>query len=148
MSRQYTVAGIKEEKSRKQTVDSREGGTVMNSQKKAKRFEDLEVWKKAYKLVLDIYSITKDYPAEEKFGLISQVRRAAISIPANIAEGFKKKGIKDKANFYNIAQGSLEELRYYLILSKDLGYYEQVENLLDLTKTVGRMLHGLIKSLQ
>ncbi len=120
----------------------------MNRQKKATRFEDLDVWKKAHKLVLNIYSITKDYPAEEKFGLISQMRRAAISIPANIAEGFKKRGIKDKTNFYNIAQGSLEELRYYLILSKDLGYYEQVENLLDLTETVGRMLHGLIKSLQ
>lgn len=120
----------------------------MNRQKKATRFEDLDVWKKAHKLVLNIYSITKDYPAEEKFGLISQMRRAAISIPANIAEGFKKRGIKDKANFYNIAQGSLEELRYYLILSKDLGYYEQVENLLDLTETVGRMLYGLIRSIQ
>jgi len=120
----------------------------IRERKKATRFEDLDVWKKAHKLVLNIYSITKDYPAEEKFGLISQMRRAAISIPANIAEGFKKRGIKDKANFYNIAQGSLEELRYYLILSKDLGYYEQVENLLDLTETVGRMLHGLIKSLQ
>jgi len=120
----------------------------IRERKKATRFEDLEVWKKAHKLVLNIYSITKDYPAEEKFGLISQMRRAAISIPANIAEGFKKRGIKDKANFYNIAQGSLEELRYYLILSKDLGYYEQVENLFDLTETVGRMLYGLIRSIQ
>lgn len=95
--------------SRQHTVDSRQG--------KANKFEDLEVWKKAHELVLKIYNITADYPSEEKFGLVSQMRRAAISIPANIAEGFKKRGLKDKVNFYNIAQGSLEELRYYLILS-------------------------------
>ncbi|MDI6890374.1 MAG: four helix bundle protein [Thermodesulfovibrionales bacterium] len=122
---------------------------ISNSRREtAKKFEDLEVWKKAHELVLNIYNITKDYPSEEKFGLVSQMRRAAISIPANIAEGFKKRGIKDKTNFYNIAQGSLEELRYYLILSRDLGYYEDTNKLHDLIEVIGRMLYGLIKSIQ
>ena len=68
------------------------------------------MWKKAHSLVLVIYNITREFPSEERFGLVSQMRRAAVSIPANIAEGFKKQTLKDKSNFYNIAQGSLEEL--------------------------------------
>ena len=80
---------------------------------KARSFQDLVVWQKAHQLVLLAYKITKDYPAEERFGLTSQIRRSAVSIAANIAEGFIKKGKKDKLNFYNIAQGSLEELKYY-----------------------------------
>jgi four helix bundle protein len=71
-----------------------------------------------------VYKYTTDFPKMEIYGLTSQFRRAAVSIPANIAEGFKKKGRADKARFLNIAQGSLEECRYYLILSKDLGYGE------------------------
>ena len=116
--------------------------------KKAERFEDLEVWKKAHKLVLDTYRITRDFPVEEKFGLVSQMRRSAISIAANIAEGFKKRTLKDKSNFYNISQGSLEELRYYLILSLDLGYSNDGKDLTFLIEEIGRMLHGLIKSIQ
>lgn len=116
--------------------------------KKIERFEDLEVWKKAHKLVLDTYRITKGFPVEEKFGLVSQMRRAAISIAANIAEGFKKRTLKDKSNFYNISQGSLEELRYYLILSLDLGYLNDNKDLLYLIEENGRMLYGLIKSIQ
>ena len=69
---------------------------------KAKCFEDLTVWQKAHSLVLAVYEITKEFPAEEKFGMTSQMRRAGVSIAANIAEGFKKRGIKDKSNFYNI----------------------------------------------
>ncbi len=72
--------------------------------------------------VLDIYRLTKSFPKEETFGLTAQLRRAAVSIPANIAEGFKKRGQQDKARFMNIAQGSLEECRYYLILANDLKY--------------------------
>lgn len=115
---------------------------------KANRFEDLEVWKKSHQLVLNIYHITRDFPSEERFGLISQMRRSAVSIPANIAEGFKKRTLKDKSNFYNIAQGSLEELRYYLILSKDLKYLYDNEKLLADAEEIGRMLNGLIKSLK
>ncbi len=76
------------------------------------------------------------------------MRRAAVSIPANIAEGFKKYGLKDKRNFYNIAQGSLEELRYYLILSKELGYCENTDEFYKAIDTIGKMLYGLIKSIQ
>ena len=121
---------------------------VEGRQEKAKRFEDLEVWKKSHELVLKIYHITKDYPSEEKFGLVSQMRRSAVSIPANIAEGFKKRSVKDKSNFYNIAQGSVEELKYYLILSKDLGYCNDTNKLNESIETIGKMLYGLIRSIQ
>jgi four helix bundle protein len=90
----------------------------------AKTFHDLIVWQKAHQFVLSVYKTTKHFPKEEMYGLTSQLRRAAISIPANIAEGFKKRGKPDKCRFMNIAQGSLEECRYYLILSRDLGYIE------------------------
>ena len=88
----------------------------------SKTFEDVEVWRKAHAWVLDVYRFTEKFPKHELFGLTAQLRRAAVSIPANFAEGFKKKGRADKARFYNIAQGSLEECRYYMILARDLGY--------------------------
>ncbi len=88
----------------------------------AKSFTDLLVWKRAHTFVLHVYAMTKSFPKEEVYSLTSQFRRAAISIPANIAEGFKKRGPADKARFFNIAHGSLEECRYYCILSEDLGY--------------------------
>lgn len=87
-----------------------------------KSFQDLIVWQKAHSFVLRVYGWTEEFPKRELYGLTSQLRRSAVSIPANIAEGFKKKGLKDKARFLNIAQGSLEETRYYLILANDLGY--------------------------
>ena len=107
------------------------------------KFEDLKVWQKAHRLVLEIYKITKELPQEERFALVSQVRRASVSIPANIAEGFKKRGKKDKSNFYNIAQGSLEELKYYLILSKDLGYVEDNVKLISDIEEINKMLYAL-----
>ncbi|MCK4307139.1 four helix bundle protein [candidate division WOR-3 bacterium] len=122
--------------------------TGYRKQGRLEKFEDLVVWQKAHRLALEIYKITKDYPVEEKFALISQMRRAAVSIPANIVEGFKKRGLKDKANFYNIAQGSLEELRYYLILSKDLGYIEDRQDLANAVDEVGKMLYALIVSVR
>ena len=88
----------------------------------AQSFRDLIVWQKAHEFVLRAYELTKQFPREEQYCLIPQVRRAAISIPANIAEGFKKRGIPDKNRLFNISQGSLEECRYYLILGSDLGY--------------------------
>jgi len=93
----------------------------------AKSFEDLFVWQKAHQLVLSIYNITKNYPKLELYGLVSQIRRAAVSVPANIAEGFKKKSKAEKTHFLTIAYGSLEEARYYLILSRDLGYCDTSE---------------------
>jgi four helix bundle protein len=90
--------------------------------KPARTFKDLIVWQKAHRFALAIYSLTANFPRSEIYCLTSQMRRAAISIPANIAEGFKKRGTSDKTRFFNIAQGSLEECRYYLILVQDLGY--------------------------
>ena len=109
-------------------------------------FRDLDVWKESHKLVLDIYVLTRRLPAEERFGLCSQMRRAAVSIPANITEGFKRRGTKEKKNFYTIAAASLEELRYYLILVKDLGYVKDVADLEARCNHVARMLSGLVKS--
>jgi four helix bundle protein len=88
----------------------------------ARSFRDLVVWRKAHEFVLAVYTFTTDFPKQETYGLALQMRRAAVSIPANIAEGFRRRGKVDKARFMNLAEGSLEECRYYLILSQDLGY--------------------------
>jgi four helix bundle protein len=88
----------------------------------AKTFEDLIVWQEAHEFVLGVYRFTDSFPKSELYGLTSQLRRAAVSIVANIAEGFKKTGKADKARFFNTSQGSIEECRYYLVLSRDLNY--------------------------
>ncbi len=90
-------------------------------------FVDLIVWQKAHNFVLEVYKLTENFPKSELFGLVSQFRRAAVSIAANIAEGYRKTGKRDKLRFLNMAQGSLEECRYYIILSKDLNYIN-IEN--------------------
>ena len=90
----------------------------------AQSFTDLLVWQKAHALVLLIYRLSARFPRAETYGLRSQLRRAAVSIPANIAEGFRKRGRADKARFFNIAEGSIDEVRYYLILANDLDYAE------------------------
>jgi four helix bundle protein len=112
------------------------------------RFEQLEVWQWAHRLVLNVYKTTQDLPRDQRFGLISQMQRAAVSVPANIAEGFKRRGRADKVHFYNIAQGSLEELRYYFILCRDLEYKVDYESLVEQAERVGRMLTGLINSIR
>jgi len=94
----------------------------------AKTFEDLLVWQKAHSFVLVVYRATAAFPKSEIYGLSTQFRRAAVSIAANIAEGFRKRSKADKARFFNIAQGSVEECRYYLILSRDLGYFDDQES--------------------
>jgi four helix bundle protein len=90
--------------------------------KSTKSFTDLIVWQKAHQFVLSVYKLTKEFPKEEVYGLTSQFRRAAVSIAANVAESYKKWSVKEKTRFLNIVQSSLEECRYYLILSNDLGY--------------------------
>ena len=85
-------------------------------------FVDIIAWQKAHSFTLSVYNITKSFPKEDLFGLTSQFRRAAVSIEANIAEGYRRMGAKDKLHFFNIAQGSLEECRCYIILSRDLSY--------------------------
>lgn len=114
---------------------------------KAQTFQDLIVWQKAHHFVLAVYRLSQSFPRHEVYGLSSQIRRASVSIPANIAEGFKKKTPKEKLRFFNIAQGSLEEVRYYLILIRDLDYgdTEKLANDLD---EIGRMLEGYMKSIR
>ena len=97
--------------------------------------------------MLSIYQLTKAFPRDENFGLTPQFRRAAISIPANIAEGFKKRGKADKARFLNIAQASLEECRYYLILANDLSYGD-VSGIQDEIDEVSRILDAYYNSIQ
>lgn len=111
-------------------------------------FEQLEVWQEAHALVLNIYRLTSVLTRDERYSLVPQMRRSAISVPANIAEGFKRRSLKDKCHFYNISQGSLEELRYYLLLCRDLGYEFDYGPLNAKANQVGKMLTGLIRSLQ
>lgn len=92
----------------------------MNS--KAYRFEDLRVWKRAHELVLYVYQQSSTFPKNEMFGLTGQMRRAAVSTAANLAEGFRRRSNKDLCHFFNIAQASNEEVRYYFHLARDLGY--------------------------
>jgi four helix bundle protein len=112
----------------------------------AERFQDLIVWQKSHALTMRVYKLTKSFPKEELFGLASQMRRAAVSVAANIAEGFSKKGRPDKARLMNISQGSLEELRYYFILSKDLGYLTANADWTDLDE-VARLLGAYVRTL-
>ncbi len=96
--------------------------------------------------MLDVYRLTAGFPKHELYGLTSQFRRAAVSIPANIAEGFRKRGTQDKVRFLNIAEGSLEECRYYLILAKDLGYTRNIE-LQEPAKEVSKLLYAYSNSI-
>ena len=113
-----------------------------------KTYEDLVVWQKAYELAKQIYITTKDFPSDEKYGLISQIRRAAVSVPSNIVEGFARKGIKDSSNFYVIASASLEELKFQIKFSKDLGYLtdEHYKTLKEAMEEAGRLLGGWMRS--
>lgn len=113
-------------------------------------WQDLEVWQKAHALTLKIYKISREFPGDEKFRLADQLRRSASSIPANIAEGKGRNSIKEYIQFLYQARGSLEETRYHLLLSRDLGYlpsgiHAELENEY---AEVSRMLNGLIRSLK
>ena len=117
----------------------------MDPQPKSRTFEDVELWKKAHAWVLDVYRFTETFPKHEMFGLTSQLRRAAVSVPGNFAEGFNKSGRADKVRFYNIAQGSLEESRYYLILARDLHYGDPAK-LIQSASEIGRMLRSYARA--
>ncbi len=113
----------------------------------AQSFEELEVWKKAHKVVLDVYSATRQFPREELFGLTSQVRRSAASTPANIAEGFRRPTKADKLRFYNIALASLDETQYHLLLAHDLKYADTL-SLRERSREVARMLNAYISAIE
>jgi four helix bundle protein len=115
-----------------------------------KNFRSLQVWQKSHQLVLDVYAATRGFPKEELFGLTSQIRRAAASVPANIAEGCGREGDAELKRFINIAFGSASELEYHLILAHDLGYIDKEKyGALSLqTEEVKRMLAALIRTLK
>ena len=112
----------------------------------ARSFRDLLVWRKAHEFVLAVYSFTAGFPKQETYGLSLQMRRAAVSVPANIAEGFRRRGPAEKARFMNIAEGSLEECRYFLILAVDLGYGETAK-LHSALEEVSRMLTAYVSAI-
>ena len=118
----------------------------MDTRPKARSFQDLIVWQKAHGFVLATYVLTRGFPKEERYGVTSQLRRAAVSIAANIAEGFKKKSRVDKARFFNISQGSVEECKYYLILVRDLGYGD-TSSLSPQLEEVSRLLESYVHAL-
>jgi four helix bundle protein len=112
----------------------------------ARTFRDLTVWQKAHEFVLAIYRLTELFPDRERYGLAHQMRRAAVSVPANIAEGFGKRSKAEKSRFLNIAEGSLEECRYYLILAQDLGYGD-TQSLMNTLEQVSRLLNGYARAI-
>lgn len=120
---------------------------IQERQNKIREFTDLNAWKEAHKLILEIYKYTKDFPKEEVFGLTSQMRRAAVSITSNIAEGFGRQGFKEKVQFYYLAQGSLTELKNQILICRDIGLLEyKICDTLLLKLTVShQLLQGLIK---
>ena len=119
----------------------------METKQKIHSFTDLEAWKKAHALVVNIYLHTKKYPKDEQFGITNQMRRAAVSITSNIAEGFSRISPKEKAQFYAIAQGSLTELQNQLLISRDVGYVTPLEHreIESQVITVHKLINGLSK---
>lgn len=113
-----------------------------------KTFNDILAWQKAHKLVLLVYELTSSFPPSEKYALSNQLRRASVSIASNIVEGFKRKSVKDSLHFYNMAEASLEEVKYQLLIARDLEYinkqqYLSIENIFN---EAGKVLYGWIKS--
>jgi four helix bundle protein len=113
---------------------------------KTKSFEELIVWQKAHQFVLAVYKLTENFPKQEMYGLTSQLGRTAVSIAANITEGYKKKDYKNKINFLTIAESSLQECRYYVILANDLNYMGNKELLVNLDE-IARLLSTYAKSI-
>jgi four helix bundle protein len=120
---------------------------MMENRKPAKSFKDLVVWQKAHQLVLSVYKITRNFPKEEVYCLTSQFRRSTTSVAANIAEAFKKKSPLDKMRILNIAQGSLSETEYFLILANDLQYGEMQKLIRD-AEEVSKILEAYINAIK
>ena len=115
---------------------------------KIRSFTDLVAWKEAHQLVLTIYKITKSFPKEEKFSLIDQMRRSALSISSNTAEGFSRRGEREKAQFYFTAKGSLTELQNQLLVAKDVAYLpkDQFNQIAQQTVYIHKLINGLIRT--
>ena len=115
--------------------------------RRLKSFTELNAWKEGHQLILVIYKITKTFPKEEMFGLVSQLRRAAISITSNIAEGFSRNSYKEKVQFYSMALGSLTEVQNQLLIARDVGYLKVnlFNNIAERTILINKLTNGLIK---
>jgi four helix bundle protein len=111
-----------------------------------KSFRNLKVWEISHQLVLEIYDSNINFPFNERYGIETQLKRAAVSVPANIAEGYKRQHDKELINFLSIAQGSLSEVEYYLILIKDLGYIDEsvFNKLISKVEVIDKMLESFI----
>jgi four helix bundle protein len=119
-------------------------------EKEAKGFRTLNAWKKSYELTRQVYRLSKKFPKEETYALTSQLQRAAVSVPANIAEGYERNHRKEYLQYLYIAKGSLGEVETYLLLSKDLGYLpeKEYEAINQIREETGRIIKGLIKALE
>jgi four helix bundle protein len=117
---------------------------------KVKSFEDLTVWQEAHKLALEVYKLTAKFPGAEKYGIVSQLRRSSSAVPANIAEGFGRATTRELLRCLQIARGELEETRYFVLLSRDLGYVtsQDCENIGQHCNGVGRLINALGSSLK
>lgn len=117
--------------------------------KKIQSFTDLNAWKEAHKLVLITYKVANEFPKEEKFGLIDQMKRSSVSISSNIAEGFSRRGKKEKLMFYFTAKGSLTELQNQILVARDINYVDKktFSTIAEQTVTVHKLINGLIRSL-
>ncbi len=125
----------------------REGRDRRERRPRIDSFEKMKVWQEAHALTMRVFGNTPKLPAEQQGGLAMQMEQAAVNVPRTIAEGFKRRGPRNKAHFYNVAQTALEGLRYYLILCRDLGYEIDYQDLSYRTDQVGRMLDGLVRSM-
>jgi four helix bundle protein len=110
-------------------------------------FTGLIVWQKAHQFTVKTYFLTKTFPKDELYGLTSQFRRAAVSVAANIAEGFARRGLRDKLKFFNYSKASLQECKYYLLLAKDLNYQSD-PSMSPLAEEVGKLLYSYCRSIQ
>jgi four helix bundle protein len=118
---------------------------IASAEKGMRHFKELRVWQRAHALALDVYGLTEGFPATERFGLVSQLRRAAVSVASNVAEGSRRVGSRDYARFLNIAEGSAAETEYLILLSRDLGHLPapQAENALRCVSDISNMLLAL-----
>lgn len=114
---------------------------------KIKTFTDLDAWKEGHKLVLEIYMVTKEFPKDEMFGLVNQLRRCSVSVTSNIAEGFSRRSYKEKVQFYSVALGSTTELQNQILISRDVGYinHGKFKGIAEQSVKVNKILNGLIK---
>jgi four helix bundle protein len=115
-----------------------------------KSYQELDAWQKGVRLSIEVYKVTEDFPRSEKFGLTAQIRRATVSVPANIAEGWGRGSTREYVQFLIVARGSIFELETHLIIGQKLGFLKesQLDQLLQVTQAIGRMLNGLILSLR